>query len=127
MDRDALGAWLDAYQRLWRTAGTDGLADLFTEDAHYTSGPYIEPLLGLEAIAAMWEAEREGADEPFTMEREIVAVEGDTGVARVQVIYGEPKPEQYRDIWIVRLDAGGRCFRFEEWPFFPELPIVRPT
>ena len=50
---------------------------------------------------------------------EIVAIEGDTGVVRVEVRYGPPKNQEYRDLWIVRLDAEGRCTHFEEWPFWP--------
>ena len=55
----------------------------------------------------------------FEMESEILAVEGDTGVARIEVRYGEPKPQIYRDLWVVTLDAEGRCTAFEEWPFWP--------
>ena len=32
---------------------------------------------------------------------------------------GEPRPQLYHDLWVVTLDAGGRCTRFEEWPFWP--------
>jgi hypothetical protein len=67
----------------------------------------------------MWEAERLGPDEQFEMSSEVVAVEGDTGVVRIEVRYGEPKEKEYRDLWIVRLDERGRCFHFEEWPFWP--------
>ena len=38
------------------------------------------------------------------MTSEIVAVEGDTGVSRVEVWYDGPPPRHYRDLWIVRLD-----------------------
>jgi len=27
--------------------------------------------------------------------------------------------QAYLDLWIVRLDADGRCRHFEEWPFWP--------
>ena len=67
----------------------------------------------------MWEGERSGPDEKFSMSSEIVAVEGDTGVARLEVRYGEPRPQLYRDLWVVTLDADGRCTSFEEWPFWP--------
>jgi hypothetical protein len=67
----------------------------------------------------MWEAERLGPDEEFEMSGEVVAVDGDTGVARVEVRYGAPKDKEYRDLWIIRLDEAGRCFQFEEWPFWP--------
>lgn len=73
--------------------------------------------MGLDAIRAMWEP-RSGPDERFEMSHEIVAVEGNTGVARVKVIYSDP-PHEYTDIWIVRFDGEGRCAAFEEWPFWP--------
>ena len=67
LDRDQLTAWVGGYEQAWRTPGTDTLAELFTEDASYSQGPYLEPVRGLPAIAAMWEAERDGPDEVFTM------------------------------------------------------------
>ena len=118
MDRDHVIAWVDGYERAWRSPGTDALAGLFTEDASYSTGPYREPLRGLDAIAEMWDAERTGPDEIFTMEREVVAVDGDTGVMRVEVRYGAPVHE-YRDLWIIRFAGDGRCRHFEEWPFAP--------
>jgi hypothetical protein len=119
MDRNQLNAWLDRYEAAWRALGTDSLAELFTADATYSTGPYENAHRGIEAIASMWEAERLGPDEEFEMTSEVVTVDGDTGVARVEVMYGAPKRLEYRDLWIVRLDEGGRCFHFEEWPFWP--------
>lgn len=126
MDRAQLSEWLDGYERLWRTEGTDELSQLFSADAFYSTGPFEEPFRGLEAIAAMWESERQGHDEAFTTEREIVAVERSTAVVRMEVIYGEPKPAHYRDIWIIRLDEAGCCTHFEEWPFWPEPATPHP-
>jgi hypothetical protein len=128
VDRAQLTQWLEAYERAWRTPGTDVLAELFTEDATYSTAPYEEPHRGLEAIGEMWEEERFGPDEAFEMTSEIVAVEGDTGVARVTVLYEEAEQKErrlhrqqkeYSDLWVVRLDEPGRCFHFEEWPFWP--------
>jgi hypothetical protein len=119
VDRDQLTQWLEAYERAWRTRGTDLLAKLFTEDAIYSTAPYEKSHRGLGAIGEMWEAERLGPDEGFEMSAEIVAVEGDRGVVRVEVQYHEPKNKEYRDLWIVRLNDAGLCFGFEEWPFWP--------
>jgi uncharacterized protein (TIGR02246 family) len=128
MERGQLTEWLDRYERAWRTPGTDALAELFTEDATYSTAPYENPHRGLAAIARMWEAERAGPDEDFTMSSEIVAVEGDTGVAMIEVQYGVPEEKEerdhrqrreYRDLWVVRLNDAGLCFHFEEWPFWP--------
>jgi hypothetical protein len=118
MDRAQLTEWLHGYERAWRTPGTDELSDLFAEDATYSTGPYEKPHRGLKAIGRMWEAERLGPDEEFEMSSEVVAVEGETGVARVEVRYGAPKGKEYRDLWIVRLNEAGLRFQLEEWPFW---------
>lgn len=120
MNRKHVGQWLDAYERAWRTAGTDSLRELFTEEATYVQGPYENPRSGLSEIAEMWEDEREGPDEEFTMTSDVVAVDGDTAVARVEVTYGDPVTREYRDLWVMRFAEDGRCSHFEEWPFSPE-------
>jgi ketosteroid isomerase-like protein len=117
--RAQLTHWLEGYERAWRTPGTAALDELFAEDASYSTAPYENPHRGLDAIREMWEAERLGPDEEFEMSSEVVAVDGDTGVARIEVRYGEPKEKEYRDLWVVRLDEDGLCFHFEEWPFWP--------
>ena len=114
--------WVSAYERAWRTAGTDQVAELFTPDATYQMAPFEDRRRGLAAIAELWEDEREGPDEVFTLQFEVVAVEGDTGVVRCEVAYGAPHNRIYRDLWIIRLDEDGRCFHFEEWPFWPGQP-----
>ncbi len=119
IDRAGLERWLAGYEQAWRTDGTAGLRYLFTDDASYSTGPYERPHIGLDAIAEMWDAERIGPDEVFEIRTEIVAIQGDTGVVRVEVRYGPPKEREYRDLWIVRLDDVGRCAHFEEWPFWP--------
>jgi hypothetical protein len=81
-----------------------------------------EPVVGLHAIAQMWDDDREGPDE--VLSTEIIPVEGDRAVLRGQVQYGEPKSQEHRDLWLVRFDPDGRCARFEEWPFWPERPYV---
>jgi len=123
VDRADLARWIDAYERAWRTAGTAALEQLFTAEATYRNAPFAETVTGLDAIAAFWEAERDGSDEPFTMHWEPVAVEGDVGVARVEVNYAEPAPHVYRDLWVITLQPDGRCRAFEEWPFFPGQPL----
>ncbi|HEX7245658.1 MAG TPA: nuclear transport factor 2 family protein [Solirubrobacterales bacterium] len=116
--------WIAAYERAWRTAGTESLSELFADDASYSMGPFEEPAVGLAAIAELWERERRGPDEEFEMRHEVVAVEGDAAVVRVEVRYGPPQNLHYRDLWIVRFAADGRCREFEEWPFWPERGVV---
>ena len=123
MDHADLARWIESYERAWRTAGTGDLGRLFTPDATYRAGPFDDVAVGLSAIAAFWEAEREGPDEPFTLGWAPVAIEGSIGVARVEVVYEGPPVRVYRDLWIVTLGADGRCSAFEEWPFFPGQPL----
>jgi uncharacterized protein (TIGR02246 family) len=128
LDCAQLTDWIARYERAWRTPGTDVLAELFTEDASYSTAPYENPHRGLKAIRKMWDEERIGPDEAFEMSSEVIAVEGDTGVARVTVHYKRAtdkegrvhrQQKEYRDLWIMRLNDSGLCSHFEEWPFWP--------
>ncbi len=114
---------MQAYERAWRAPGTEALGGLFAPEATYSMAPYEEPVRGLEEITRLWEAEREGPDETFALRTEVIAVEGDTGVVRAHVVYRDPPEREYRDLWVIRLDANGRCIAFEEWPFSPEGPV----
>jgi len=120
-DRKAVVTWIELYERAWRTAGTEMLAELFTDDASYRMSPYEQPARGLEAIGQLWERERVGSDEGFEMHHDVIAVDGDTAVARIEVDYATGA--EYRDLWIIRFDLDGRCREFEEWPFWPGQPL----
>jgi hypothetical protein len=122
MDRAQVERWVALYERLWRSEGTGTLGELFAVDATYIPSPWARPVGGLPAIAALWEAERDGPNEPFTMTSEVVAVDGRTAVVRVAVEYGEPTSSRWRDLWVLRFNAAGRCAAFEEWPFAPDQP-----
>jgi hypothetical protein len=122
MTREAFTSWIGLYEQLWRTEGADELARLFADEATYRHSPYEPPVSGLTDIAADWDRGRDGADEEFTMTSDIVAVDEDTGVARVRVRYGEPQNQEYLDLWVAHFDDSGRCVSFEEWPFWPNQP-----
>ena len=121
-DRAIVRRWLAAYEAAWRAPDTQGLAALFTEDASYRQSPYQEPVVGLGAIRRMWDKERDGPDEVFTIATDVVAVDGPTAVVRAEVRYGDPLRQEYRDLWIMHVVDDGRCSRFEEWPFWPGQP-----
>ncbi len=57
------------------------------------------------------------------MSSDVVAVDGDTAVVRLEVRYGEPVHQEYRDLWIIiRMTGDGLCRDFQEWPFWPGQP-----
>ena len=89
-DRSTVSRWLAGYEAAWRAPGTEGLAGLFTSEAAYLQSPYEQPVAGLDAIKRMWEDEREGPDEVFTLATGILAVDGPTAVVRAEVRYGDP-------------------------------------
>ena len=120
-DRALVSRWLAGYEAAWRSPGTASLADLFTADASYLQSPYEVPVTGLDAIMRMWDAEREGPDEVFTLATDILAVDGPVAVVRAEVRYGDPLRQEYRDLRVIRLDDDGRCSWFEEWPYWPGL------
>lgn len=113
--------WIEAYERAWRTAGTGPLSELFADDASYRMSPYEDAVVGLDAIGELWERERVGPDEEFEMSHEILAVDGDVAVARIEVGYATGA--EYRDLWLIRFAADGRCRAFEEWPYWPGQPL----
>ena len=120
-DRAEVSRWLAGYEAAWRSPGTARLAGLFTDDSTYRQSPYEEPVAGLAALRRMWDAERAGPEEVFTLATEILAVDGPTAVVRAEVHYAQPEQE-YRDLWIIQLGDDGRCRSFEEWPYWPGRP-----
>ena len=122
-NRALVSRWLAGYEAAWRSPGTASLADLFTADASYLQSPYEVPVTGLDAIMRMWDAERESPEEVFTLATDILAVDGPVAVVRAEVRYGEPLRQEYRDLWVIRLDDDGRCSWFEEWPYWPGHPF----
>lgn len=109
--------WVDDYVRAWREAGTRGLGALFTPDAVYSQGPDRRPARGLAAISLLWERERLGPDEEFTLDHEVVAAGADVAVVRLEVRYGAPGHRTWRDLWVLKFADDGRVRSFEEWPF----------
>ena len=118
-DRSSVGRWVEGYERAWRTAGTADLAQLFTDDATYVPSPWATPIVGLDRLAAFWDDERHGPEEAFTLSSEVVAVDGDVAVVRLQVDYESDEINRWRDLWVLRFAPDGRCRAFEEWPFAP--------
>ena len=119
MDRADVMRWVERYERTWRDEDLDAVGDLFTDDAPYRPSPYEDSLVGLDAIRDMW-IDEDG--EAFTMTAQPVAVEGDVAVVRVEVRYGDPVRQEYRDLWVLRFAPDGRVEDFEEWAYWPGLP-----
>ena len=118
VNSDRVAEWIAAYERAWRSPGTASLGELFSEDVSYLPSPWAEAVAGLDALAAFWERTQEPGEE-FDLASDVVAVDGDTAVARVEVEYTQPSRARWRNLWVMRFAEDGRCRSFEEWPFAP--------
>ena len=119
MTREDVLRWVARYERAWREADLAAVEELFGDDARYRPSPYDEPAVGHAGIKALW---LDDEDEVFTMETWPVAVEGRDAVVRVEVRYGDPVRQEYRDLWVLRFGSDGRCEDFEEWAYWPGKP-----
>ncbi|MGH9243890.1 MAG: nuclear transport factor 2 family protein [Acidimicrobiales bacterium] len=122
MDKGAVAAWVEGYERAWRTPGSDALRELFTPDASYLPSPWATAVTGLDELGSFWESAREGPDERFTLTSDVVAVDGNTAVVRTAVDYLSSETGRWRNLWVIEFGPDGRCTRFEEWPFAPGQP-----
>jgi hypothetical protein len=107
--------WVGDYERVWRDGDIAGVTRLFTEDARYRISPYAESKVGHAEIQAFWLDD----DKTFTVTAEPVAIEGRDAVVRLEVKYGDPVTQEYRDLWVMRFAEDGRVQDFEEWAYWP--------
>lgn len=115
MDRDTFAAWLDRYFAAWRSNDAAEVEALFTEDAVYSYGPFEQVATGRETIVQNWV---EGGVQPgFETWFEVLAVEGDRGVAnwRVSFDVDEGGRVTLDGILVCDLDGRGRCTLHREW------------
>lgn len=108
--------WVADYERAWRDGDVAAVETLFTDVAEYRTSPYEPALVGHEAIQSFW-LDDEG--EVFSVQAEPLAVEGRQAVVRLEVRYGQPVRQEYRDLWVLRFAEDGRVKDFEEWPYWP--------
>ena len=121
METDAISGWIAGYRAAAESNGPAAIEALFTPDADYYSEPYAIPWHGHEGIVAGWLAHRDGPGET-TFDWEPVAVTGDVAVVRGRTVY-HTTGEAFRNLWLVRLTADGRCREFTEyWMAEPAPP-----
>jgi ketosteroid isomerase-like protein len=115
---EGLDRWLDVYGRAWERKDVDAFIACFTEDAVYHWGPWGEPLRGHDEIrAATARAISQQEDIHFGHEPLAITPDG-SAIARWWVsikLRGENTIEENEGIFLVTLDAEGRCTEFREW------------
>ena len=106
-----LVAWVDGYVRAWNSNDPAAIGALFTQDAAYYTEPYSPPWRGRDEIVRRW---LDRKDEPGETEFRWhpIAVTQDVAVVQGETVYPAPDTS---NLWIIRLDAEGRCTEFTEW------------
>ncbi|MGH9118586.1 MAG: nuclear transport factor 2 family protein [Acidimicrobiales bacterium] len=109
----SLSTWIDGYVRAWNSNSPNDIAALFTEDAEYLTEPYATPRRGRQAIVDHWiENKDEPGDTEFSWSALAETPEG--AIVEGRTIYRDPR-RTYSNLWVIALDADGRCRRFTEW------------
>ncbi|THG32327.1 nuclear transport factor 2 family protein [Naasia lichenicola] len=111
--KDDVRAWVAGYEKAWTSNEPEDIRALFAPGAEYRFEPFSEPEVDIDAIIASWLDHR---DEPgtWTFDSEVIAIEGDLGVVEGRTVYGR-LGTAYRNLWLIRLDDGGRATMFTEY------------
>ncbi|OLB77766.1 MAG: hypothetical protein AUI14_15185 [Actinobacteria bacterium 13_2_20CM_2_71_6] len=110
-DLNGVTAWIDGYVRAWNSNDPAEIGALFTPDAEYFTAPFRPPWRGREQIVEGW-LDRQDEPGETTFEWQPVTVTGEVAVIQGVTRY----PDQtFSNLWVIRLDAGGRCDEFTEW------------
>ena len=111
---------MDAYGEAFRRQDADAAAALFTPDGTYEWGPFGEILRGPDEIRSKWIEAADASDATF--DYEVIALDGDGGVARWMATHAYPdKLLRYDGVFVLKL-AGGLCREFREWWNVQEEP-----
>jgi hypothetical protein len=113
----ALESWLARYEQAWEQRDPAQAAALFTADAPYHETPFDPPKAGRAGIRDYWAtvtADQRNVD----FESEIVAVNGQTGVARWSARLTSAASGarvELNGVFVLRFDGNGLCSELREW------------
>jgi uncharacterized protein (TIGR02246 family) len=115
VDRPGFEEWLAAYFAAWASNEPDDVAALFTEDATYRIGPFREPWRGRDEIVRRWVT---GGADDVRFDYDVIALEGDVGVAHWRVTTQLPADTvrvEQDGVLVITFAPDGRCREHLEW------------
>jgi len=106
------------YQHAWETRDPDAMLELFSEDAEYRIDPFMQPLVGSNAIRRHWN-EVAASQDHIEFDAERVWVSGNTvlgswHVALTRIVSAERV--RVRGFSTMELDDARLIVRMREWP-----------
>jgi uncharacterized protein (TIGR02246 family) len=108
-----LHTWVDGYVQAWNSNDPAAIGALFSQDAAYYTEPYSPPWRGRDEIVRQW-LDRKDAPGETEFRWQPVVTGADVAVVQGETVYHTP-PRSYSNLWVIRLDAEGRCTEFTEW------------
>jgi hypothetical protein len=116
-DLVAFKSWLDAYGQAWVNRNPEAASGLFSEDGTYQVTPFLEPLRGRKAIFEYW-SEVARTEENIRFGYEILLANAELNIARWSASFVRVPPglqTKLDGIFLISLDAEGRCKSLREW------------
>jgi len=116
-DVAAFKSWLDAYGQAWVNRDPEAATALFAEGGTYQVTPFLEPMRGRKAIFEYW-SEVARTEESIKFEYEILIVNAKLNIAKWSasfVIVPPGSKTKLDGIFLISLDAEGRCTSLQEW------------
>ena len=109
-----LDKWVAKYRKAWESNDRADIAALWTEDAVLYRRPDEQPVVGRDAIVEAW---LEVADAPgeTRFEYEVLGFGDGVGFVRGWTTYLTQPPSEFSNLWVIRLEKGGRAYEFTEW------------
>jgi uncharacterized protein (TIGR02246 family) len=117
MDRTTFESWLDAYKQAWKGRDPEAAADLFTADANYFETPFEAPARGRDGIRDYW-SDATRYQEGIEFSYEVLATTENIGIAHWHTKFTSLTSNstvELDGIFLVGLDADGKCTEFREW------------
>lgn len=109
--------WMETYGRASAENDPCASANLFAENAAYYETPFVEPMIGREAIYDYWNKGAQNLkDKKSTFE--ILSVKDDLGIARWQsqfTVIESGKHFALDCLFVVEFNDEGLCQTFREW------------
>ena len=115
--------WLATYGQASTENDPQASANLFSLNAHYYETPFVEPIIGREAIYQYWVKGAQTLKDK-TSSYEILAVKKNLGIARWQANYTvieSGKRLALDCLFLVEFDDYGQCSLFREWWHLQEI------
>ena len=106
------------FKQAWQKRDSDAMLELYSEDAEYRLDPFMQPLVGVNAIREYWNGVV-AAQDHIEFDAEHVWVSGRTVLGSWHVAFTHRAAagrQRVRGFTTMELDDDGLIARMREWP-----------